>query len=596
MQFWYVPANYHGRGYAGGGMRGYGRIIGGAVAFDPNSIPTQTDIDSAPVQVPVNYEQIIANILSSPQISQAIASQMQQKLATAEATGQPVPVTQKEAGLWSGIKNFASKAWDVTKKVASNPIVSTIAPYALGALVPGAMPLLQKGMDTVGKFVGDKLHAHYNPSTWQKIKGFFTGNGYAGGRRGRLRKGSPEAKAYMAMLRARKRRKGMGYAGGKRSKLRKGSAEAKAFMAMLRARRRRRGRGYTGGMVKGWTAAEMADKIKGEPDNEKTKKYYFIWRDMETKQPVEYDFGNGKFRKVYTKMTKERVDAMLAAQKNLANWYLSQAGNSAEAAKKLRSRMIKTRNKKIPMRELMMKDFNKKKLKDVVGYWKKIEGDNIKAFGQPWFRIDGNTWDDDYKKAMNKARLRDRLDALRKWSKKMLYARTPRRLIKQAYADLGIEPRTRKKKNGAAVAQVAAAAGAPPAAAAAAGQAAAAGAPPAVVAQVAAANGAPPPAAQAAAAVAAAPPPAAVASPPPPAVAAIAAAGDEFDDLLDESDSARILANNAADQAYLDGLDAELNDLVRKARNTTTPRVLGSYRKKIKEVMRKIRVRVSKMN
>ena len=54
------------------------------------------------------------------------------------------------------------------------------------------------------------------------------GYGYKGG--ARFKKGSPQAKAYMARLRAMRRKKG-GMLGG--IKLRKGSPEAKAYMARL---------------------------------------------------------------------------------------------------------------------------------------------------------------------------------------------------------------------------------------------------------------------------------------------------------------------------------------------------------------------------
>lgn len=327
-------------------------------------------------------------------------------------------------------------------------------------------------------------------------------------------------------------------------------------------------------------SSRNAKKIEGEPDNKRSKKYYFEWRDPVTKQPIDYDWGNGTTRQVKSKITKEKVESMVAAHKRLKDWYLTQAGNSAEAARKLRSRMIKTRNKKIPMRELMMKDFNRKPYSKVVNYWTDLLGaDGIKDFEKNWFNSDTGNWDDEYKSARNRSIFKDELLDLRAAAKRnaaaknLKHARVSTKKLAELYHKYKVPVPARKKRVATAVAKLSAAVGAPPAVA---------GAPQAVVAQIIAVNGAPPAAAQVAAAVAAAPPP--------------VAAGDEFDALLDELDSARILANNAADQAYLDGLDAELNELVRKARNTTTPRVLGSYRKKIKEVMKKIRIRVSKMN
>ena len=48
---------------------------------------------------------------------------------------------------------------------------------------------------------------------------------------------------------------GFGYKGGMR--LKKGSPEAKAYMARLRAMRKRRGNGYSGGAMKGVSQAQM---------------------------------------------------------------------------------------------------------------------------------------------------------------------------------------------------------------------------------------------------------------------------------------------------------------------------------------------------
>ena len=72
-----------------------------------------------------------------------------------------------------------------------------------------------------------------------------------------LKKGSQEAKSFMARLRAMRRRKtgrgihALGYGG---ARFRKGSPEAKAFMARLRAMRRGRRKG---GMFKGVTHAQL---------------------------------------------------------------------------------------------------------------------------------------------------------------------------------------------------------------------------------------------------------------------------------------------------------------------------------------------------
>lgn len=155
MRFWYVPANYHGRGYGGGiygcGIRGCGTIIGGSLAA--TTTPTPKQVETAPVQVPVSVPVAEANIEASPTaFTPEEIAKMKKIIAMAEATAEPQPITQKQAGLWSGIKNIASKGWNLAKNVASNPVVRTLAPLALGMAVPYLPGVATKGLEMAKKY------------------------------------------------------------------------------------------------------------------------------------------------------------------------------------------------------------------------------------------------------------------------------------------------------------------------------------------------------------------------------------------------------------------------------------------------------------
>lgn len=230
MRYYYVPSTYRGykfgTGIRAGAMKGYGAIVGGSLTggYAATTVDTPADVPALPEDV-------------------------QNKVAEAEETGKPAEIGKKNWQLWSAIKNDAGNLWDMAKSGAKS----------LGSKVSEQYNKLPDGVKTglkVGQSVG--LFALGNPTLRKMILGF----GYAGGRRARFVKGSPEAKEFMRKLRAMRRR-GRGYSGGMR--LRKGSPEAKAYMAKLRAmRKKKRGMGY-GGTFKGVGMEKLGSYLNKEP-------------------------------------------------------------------------------------------------------------------------------------------------------------------------------------------------------------------------------------------------------------------------------------------------------------------------------------------
>ena len=315
MRFHYVPSTYRGRkfgkGFCGGAYRGCARICGGSL--DDNVEDTPGPI-AVPVNIPVQPAQIQQNLLDFPNITPEMIERARNIIAIAEATGKAQPITKKEAGIWSGIKNIGSKIWSGAKAVASNPLVQTAAgiaaPYLIGAVAPALASYVPKALDNVGRYAYNKLDPIYHQEAikdnsalgnlkeigsnmgelltkgaeqviaapaavanaaisapakvlgWQAqlanaganaVKGFASnvwnrlrGRGYRGGRRARLKKGSPEAKAYMARLRAmrgKKKKSGRGYGGMLHPGLLRNP--------MPNLYKNFRGSGYRGGMFRG---------------------------------------------------------------------------------------------------------------------------------------------------------------------------------------------------------------------------------------------------------------------------------------------------------------------------------------------------------
>ena len=387
MRFHYVPSTYRGRkfgkGFCGGAYRGCARICGGAL--DDNLEDTPGPV-AVPVNIPVQPAQIQQNLLDFPNITPEMIERARNIIALAEATGKAQPITKKEAGIWSGIKNIGSKIWNGAKAVASNPLVQTAAgvaaPYLIGAVAPTLASYVPKALDSVGRYAYNKLDPIYHQEAivnksagdnfkeikdnlselatkgvanavgavaaapaaianaaisapanvlgWQANilkKGanavgnavgnalksgwnrWWSGSGYRGGRRARLRKGSPEAKAYMARLRALrglKKRSGHGYRGGMLPKGLWGNVGRSPFD--WKPEINFIGSGYRGGMLRGVTMNDLVEilkMVKGDPDDTEVK---IDWVDRE---------GN----KRTTTTTKGNIKSMMHGTIKMKNYY-----------------------------------------------------------------------------------------------------------------------------------------------------------------------------------------------------------------------------------------------------------------------------------
>ena len=153
MRFHYVPTTYRGRkfgrGYYGGGYIGYGRICGGSLADLVETPETpESPVADTPVNIPVDLPQIEENIEASapPELTDELIERARKIIALAEATGRAQPITKKEAGLWSGLKNFGSKAWNASKAVGKTALKGAWTatkygvPLALGATALATVP------------------------------------------------------------------------------------------------------------------------------------------------------------------------------------------------------------------------------------------------------------------------------------------------------------------------------------------------------------------------------------------------------------------------------------------------------------------------
>ena len=288
MRFHYVPSTYRGRkfgkGFCGGAYRGCARICGGSLDDNVEDTPGPVAV---PVNIPVQPAQIQQNLLDFPNITPEMIERARNIIAIAEATGKAQPITKKEAGIWSGIKNIGSKIWSGAKAVASNPLVQTAAgiaaPYLVGAVAPALASYVPKALDNVGRYAYNKLDPIYHQEAivnksagdnFQDIKdnlaelatkGVSNAVGAVAAVPGAILNAPAKALGWQANLLSKganvvsgllskgwnRWRSGSGYRGGRRARLRKGSPEAKAYMARLRAMRgkkKKSGRGY-GGML-----------------------------------------------------------------------------------------------------------------------------------------------------------------------------------------------------------------------------------------------------------------------------------------------------------------------------------------------------------
>ena len=203
MRYYYVPSTYRGRrfgkGIRGGALRGFGSLAAGTLKGGFLSV---VGVSPTSVNEVTNVPEDVA------------------KVQTAEATGQPVSIgkrlhdywaraKQGVSGLWDktrnttigditdGIGNAASSVWNKVKNPRTLATIGTLA--ALQGIGDSGQMKLSNALDLAGvAYPALKLPA----ATLR-----YLGHGYKGG--AKFKKGSPEAKAFMARLRAmRKKKKG----------------------------------------------------------------------------------------------------------------------------------------------------------------------------------------------------------------------------------------------------------------------------------------------------------------------------------------------------------------------------------------------------
>lgn len=247
MVYYYVPSTYRGRRF-GRGIRGCGYFTGGNLFNE--------------AEYPVNPREL-AEVAEPEEV---------EKIVKAEETGKPVQVKESTISLWDaiktigkapfkGAKKLGKASWRLGKRIYRNPVGNFAIKAGLSYLGSKYAPIImEKGIDygtraatKVGEYAYNKLDPHFGTykniadrgfldnlknigtnavglvrnvavapftgtrAAYRYVKGWF-GQGYYGGRRGRFRKGSPEAKAYMAMLRSRRRNVGS----SRRTKKKKG--------------------------------------------------------------------------------------------------------------------------------------------------------------------------------------------------------------------------------------------------------------------------------------------------------------------------------------------------------------------------------------
>ena len=351
MRYYYVPSTYRGRkfgrGFAGGNFRGCGRICGGSLAGLSNESysPSVASYDSysppvaaMPIDIPIHPAQVEQNLLALPDISDEVIERARKIIAYAEATGKAKPITKQEAGLWSGIKNLGSKAWNAAKSVASNPLLQTAVKYgvplAVGAMVPGAVPYVKAGMNLMGKKIYDNLDPYYHQDAIQEksvvenlkdalsntkeatVKSVAAAPAAAvdaitaapGAVYNVGKKAYNVGKSFYNWITGNGYRAGAYYAGAYRGKkLRKGSLEAKLYMARLRAMRgkSKKKSGKKGGMFRGVTRADIQALLDADKDSPMIN---VNWTDKNDKPHT-------------TKVMREKAEKMIKATNDLVNYY-----------------------------------------------------------------------------------------------------------------------------------------------------------------------------------------------------------------------------------------------------------------------------------
>ena len=249
MKYYYIPSTYRGKrfggGFSGGGVRGYGCIARGTLkggyirgTVVPKAVvqavprAKQPEVEAKIVQAettgqPISIGKRVYNYVASKYNNLNPMAKAVLAVAAAQGinklAGSPYANLMLKSGmqtaknLYSKIKNSSllnPPAYDPTMRINTDMFTTTTA---VPTFDPNYLP-------PVPEKLPDKPSAIMRAaqSIWNGIKGtrkflknqyidpmneYSFGNGYGGGMRGRLRKGSPEAKAYMARLRAMRRGK-----------------------------------------------------------------------------------------------------------------------------------------------------------------------------------------------------------------------------------------------------------------------------------------------------------------------------------------------------------------------------------------------------
>ena len=200
MKYYYFPSTFFRRagGKRGGALRGCGYMVAGTLKGGVADIQ-QVDPAALAAALPKQEQALINNI---------------------ENSAQPAEVGKSRWGIWNALKDLVSGAWTGTKELVGltadsigklnwSPLEIIRAYNELRNPQKAWERLANKGIDTVPAILGmfnPFGGKGYNCKGKRRKKGCGVFNmGVGGGRR--LRKGSPEAKAYMARLRAMRRRK-----------------------------------------------------------------------------------------------------------------------------------------------------------------------------------------------------------------------------------------------------------------------------------------------------------------------------------------------------------------------------------------------------
>ena len=235
---------------------------------------------------------------------------------------------------------------------------------------------------------------------WNGFKSWLGfGSGYRRRRKGRFRKGSIEAKLYMARLRAmrgsKKRTKMNGGVLHKNlTKILKGNTLAWGA-AMPNLYTNFRGSGLNGGMFRGVSVSDLKNYYKAVKSRKipGTRKINIEWKD-----------AGGNKRTSTT--TKQNLHNMLVGTKRMKNYFSSWERNAKGKLRKLKKERSPEDQKKLWLESMKnhnrmklrwpYKKMTKKRLREILRTFKKMDLENLKKYWDP--RISRKTNENFYNK------------------------------------------------------------------------------------------------------------------------------------------------------------------------------------------------------